>query len=730
MKYSNIALAVFGVLCVNTAIASDVTTSGIEVTATRVQRDLLDVPVSVSVIDEKEISKKPSSTIGDLLKDVPGVSVNNDGSQGLKRIGIRGEDAFRTLILIDGQKVSEHKSMSGTPMLIDPASVQRIEVIKGPNSVLYGSDAIGGVVNIITKKAASEPFTANVSAGYDGSGDAYRESASISGKVEGFGYRFGASSVDSGNLRAPHQTVDNTGFRQKAVDGLLSYDLTEKLTVGINGDYFDSDINSSTDDLTSYDEFYVKIPTWKRSKVNVFADMHDLTESLVHLRFDAYTQRNEKIMRNHLKTTSRSESVTDMSQGPMTVHMETSQSMQVGMDNDADNRIITNGITGMSEWQIGERNYLTAGAGFENDSFTSVSSSNVNGDLSVNVSGYRLNSMTGVSTPVSQSVSRTVPMSNSNTALAGGQRTIYGFLSDEIDLVQDLKGHVGARYTKVDTDSSQNIKNDALHNTVTVGDTGESTNVRTVFNAGLVYSIDENTSARLSFGQGFRAPILQERFFTTTMGGSTVKGNQDLKAETSNSYELGLRHVSGELFVDVAAFYTTSKNYITTKDIVAGYDEYKQYYNVASAKTFGAELTVSYEVVKNLTPYTSLTYMKRRFDNDSLLLGATYDSDTPSLTARTGLKYEYDFSLFTLTTDAYARSQTHRDYTYVSGDSVAHSHQGGFTTANFEVGAAFGQKKQYQITAGWLNILNKRYYTTDAIAEPGSHGFITVSAKF
>ena len=54
----------------------------------------------------------------------------------------------------------------------------------------------------------------------------------------------------------------------------------------------------------------------------------------------------------------------------------------------------------------------------------------------------------------------------------------------------------------------------------------------------------------------------------------------------------------------------------------------------------------------------------------------------------------------------------------------------GFTTGNFEVSGSFGAKRQYVVTAGWLNIFNKRYYTTDAIAEPGSHGFVTVSAKF
>ena len=85
-----------------------------------------------------------------------GVRINNDGGQGIKRAKIRGEDAFRSLVMIDGQKISEQKSMSGSPILIDPAMVERIEVIKGPASVLYGSDAIGGAINIITKKGGTK----------------------------------------------------------------------------------------------------------------------------------------------------------------------------------------------------------------------------------------------------------------------------------------------------------------------------------------------------------------------------------------------------------------------------------------------------------------------------------------------------------------------------------------------------------------------------------------------
>lgn len=101
------------------------------VTAGRFEQDLMETPMSVSVVTREQIEQSNARNVGELLELLPGIQINNDGGQGMKRIKIRGENAFRTLVMIDGQKVSEQKSMSGAPMLIDPAMIERIEVIKG-----------------------------------------------------------------------------------------------------------------------------------------------------------------------------------------------------------------------------------------------------------------------------------------------------------------------------------------------------------------------------------------------------------------------------------------------------------------------------------------------------------------------------------------------------------------------------------------------------------------------
>ena len=118
--------------CPAYAVEEPVKADDVYVTATRVEKELQDVPMSVSVMTGEDIKRSPARTIGELLQDVPGVEIRNSGGQGFKRISIRGENPNRVLILIDGQKLVENKSMDGTPLLIDPSNVDAWKSSRAP----------------------------------------------------------------------------------------------------------------------------------------------------------------------------------------------------------------------------------------------------------------------------------------------------------------------------------------------------------------------------------------------------------------------------------------------------------------------------------------------------------------------------------------------------------------------------------------------------------------------
>ncbi len=114
-----------------------------------------DAPASISVITQEDLQRKPVQNLKDVLKEVPGVQLTNEGDN-RKGVSIRGLDSSYTLILVDGKRVNSrnavfrHNDFDLNWIPVD--SIERIEVVRGPMSSLYGSDALGGVVNIITKK--------------------------------------------------------------------------------------------------------------------------------------------------------------------------------------------------------------------------------------------------------------------------------------------------------------------------------------------------------------------------------------------------------------------------------------------------------------------------------------------------------------------------------------------------------------------------------------------------
>ena len=140
---------------------TDKNTDTMVVTASGFSQQIKEAPATISVITPEEISKKPYRDVTDALKDIPGVTITGGGDS--TDISIRGMDAKYTLLLIDGKKVSTRETRPNSDnsgfeqgWLPPLTAIERIEVVRGPMSSLYGSDAMGGVVNIITKKVSNK----------------------------------------------------------------------------------------------------------------------------------------------------------------------------------------------------------------------------------------------------------------------------------------------------------------------------------------------------------------------------------------------------------------------------------------------------------------------------------------------------------------------------------------------------------------------------------------------
>lgn len=355
------------------------------------------------------------------------------------------------------------------------------------------------------------------------------------------------------------------------------------------------------------------------------------------------------------------------------------------------------GFSIQADWQIGDRNYLIAGYEISYD----------------DLNAHSWNTGTNV-----------MPMMLTDKNYDGYQMTNAVYASMETLLSANLTLTYGARYTWVKTDM------DSINNKMGTKTSGEGSDGKIVFNAGVLWHGTDNLTLRASYAQGYRSPILQELYIDTSMGSTgTTYANPDLKPETSDNFEIGARWNSTGLSADLAIFYSTADDYIATL-----YNAQKrgyQYNNVAEAKTFGVELTSSVRIAETgFEPYLTATWMRRQYQNGNGF--STYDTATPEFMLRYGVRWSGMYAGLGLRADAFARSQTEIEYDdgVQSATDSSSYRLGGYTTLNLTAGVDFGPKRQYSFDLGLYNIFDKGYQEQTSIYEPGRYFVAKLGARF
>jgi len=210
-KTSAVVLGVALAFCSSAGAEEKVANIGeIVVTATRDELPIEQVGSSITVVTAKQIEQQQKRTVADALRMVPGLDVVRTGSSGgTTSIFMRGAKSEHTLVMIDGIEMNDPSSAGGTfnfgHLTVD--NIERIEVLRGPQSTLYGSHAIGGVINIITKRGDG-PASGSVSV-EAGSFTTTRETASISGGTDRVQFSLAASRLDSDGISSAGQRYGN-----------------------------------------------------------------------------------------------------------------------------------------------------------------------------------------------------------------------------------------------------------------------------------------------------------------------------------------------------------------------------------------------------------------------------------------------------------------------------------------------------------------------------------------
>ncbi len=652
-------------------------TRDVVVTATRTEHDLKDVPSSAAVVDQEDLKRSPAINVADALRDVPGVEVFDLSVPGAKRVQIRGESGQRVLVLIDGQKVSEQKSMDGAALLIDPNRIERIEVIKGPASVLYGSEAIGGVINIITKKGGEKPISVETSVTFDSSTDGFTEYLSAFGGMNGFKYRVSGSYNDQGNRRSADGEMDDTSYMSRDNSVFLGYD-AEKASFGVTYDEYWSNLNSMTPEGTTGDTLYnfdLDIPLWERRKTGAYAEFRDISDLVSRVRVDGFYQEVTKEMINIIGVKPTAFLTVDQDQWTRNEQASWGGTMQVDLLPHENHHVILGYDVNLDDLDATtEINQTTTMFGSSTSTFTKY-------DYDATMDTHAV------------------------------------YLQDEWTLPADFALTLGVRQTWVRSEL-EDTNNPSL-------DTDTRSASHPVFSAGLTWAGIQDTTLRALFSQGYRFPNLQQLYIGTVHGSSDpTYPNPDLDPETSNNYEVGARYDNGALNLDVAFFMSNAKDYITTTAVTGG----NQFTNVDEADTYGIEASAGYTFRSLfLTPYASGTWLKRHYDSGTL---DTWDTGHPEYMGRLGVRFDRDLPerKLNLFADLYMRAAVDAREEYSDGTSDNYE---AWETLNLSLGARFGEERQHFVSLELLNILNRDYQTAaSSIDEPGMHAVVKVGTTF
>jgi len=506
------------------------------VTATRGPRATSNVPAPISVLQRRALDEELPNTISDLFRGLPGLDVTGVGVNQV-RPQIRGQSGQRILLLEDGMRMNNtrrQRDFGELPALVDLGSVQQVEVVRGPASVLYGSDAIGGVVNIITERTVQDGFRPSLSFLYGSAAEQARFSLRVDGRSGPFTVEGGATGRNADPYKAPagsfgditlanDVTVLDSGVEDRGVDLRVGYDLLESTSLFLKAEHYRAEETGFG--LVHPDEYAPGDPV-----IEILYPDQQFTKMTLGLRADqidfvaadavsvtAYGQDNERDL-----------------------VFDAFIPFFPGAGLDLDNRnftdIRTYGLRAEARKLVANRVLVTYGV----DGFRDHAEGTDN-----NVS-----TITGFGPPMVTTDS-TPSIPNAEFLSLGA------FVQGEVDVGERLSFVAGVRYQAV---TAETFATPNLNNTPT-----SQSHSAWVGALNGMFEVVGGLHLIASVGRGFRSPNLVELFFEGPVAeaGAYQLASEGLEPETSRNVDLGARYVSGSLAevgnAFVEAFYFRNK---------------------------------------------------------------------------------------------------------------------------------------------------------------------------
>ncbi|MGD2183730.1 TonB-dependent hemoglobin/transferrin/lactoferrin family receptor [Lusitaniella coriacea] len=530
------------------------------ITGTRTLRPLRQSPATITVIEFDEIETNLVQDLDDLIRYEPGVSTSGDPQRyGFQDFNIRGIDGNRVLIQVDGVRLPESFDFGSTQLgrdYIDPETLKRVEIIRGPASTLYGSDSIGGVVSFFTKDPADfleeegDDAAVSVKLAYDGVDRGFAETVTASGRLgqlEGlliYTRRDGYEAQINSD-RAPNpQTSETNSWLAKLV-----YNVNEFHTFKLTGEFLyrelETDVLSSrgvlffgrnfgrrTDSLLSRDKV-----TRDRYTLSYEFNNPDSTNFFQILRTQIYYQDAQS-----------TEQSTEIRRS--TPPFATGRANRLRFrDSQFQNSTFGGDLQLESNFNTGDLTHRLI-YGFE---ISNTRTSRLRNGFQETI---------GFPGRIGSRTNRVGPDAFPVKDIADTDNFRFGiYLQDEIKW-GNLTLIPGIRYDayRLSPDPDPIFESSAgAFQPSEFSDSAISPRI------GLVYDINEELTVYAQYARGFRAPTAEDiNPAFTNPGLYRVIPNPDLQAESSNSFEVGVRGDYSRVDFSVSGYYNTYNNFIDT----------------------------------------------------------------------------------------------------------------------------------------------------------------------
>ena len=563
MKFSKIALALLVSGLSSASIAEtfeDANFEQITVTSSRFDTDIDEIASSVSVIDSEQMDKMVATDIRDLVRFEPGVVVEGGGRFGLSGFNIRGINADRVLMLLDGAPIADEFSfgpgLSARRDFIDVDMIERVEIIRGPASTLYGSDAIGGVVSFISKDpnqllADDEQMGGRVKVGYASVANEWMTNAQLYGRNGDWQWLLNAT-ARNGSETENYFDGEGTGLERNATNPQdnstesaqlkLIYQPNDAHRLEFLADYLHGE--TETNVLSQVDTFVRGVRITESRGI----DERDRTRLQLNHTYSNETALFDKVLtRVYWQETDNAQATREGRFGAASRQEPTP--VQLGRTRDSEFNQTVEGVIVQLDKQFttGDvKHHLIYGSELQ---YT---------DSEALREGTTFVAETGAIVPeFSVFPARDFPISKA--------RELSFFVQDEISLLDGrLTLSPGVRYDEFKLtpypDEIFIIANPGVE-AVPFDDSQVSLKL------GAVYDLNETTNVWLQYAEGFRIPPFDDLNvgFTNFAGGYTSLPNPNLKPESVESWEVGVRQRLDAVKWSVSAYHNNYDNFIESR---------------------------------------------------------------------------------------------------------------------------------------------------------------------